>query len=119
MPPTMLAMSLSRDEVAHLGRLARLALTEDELDHYTEQIGVILRRQAEHARALQQLFLHAERRLAVRGNSLIGAVRQQDGVAKSISQLLQADCTGLYHGARQHICVDDRGTQVGKIAGYG
>ena len=38
----MLAMSLSRDEVAHLGRLARLALTEDELDHYTEQIGVIL-----------------------------------------------------------------------------
>lgn len=35
-------MSLSRDEVAHLGRLARLALTQDELDHYTGQLGVIL-----------------------------------------------------------------------------
>jgi aspartyl-tRNA(Asn)/glutamyl-tRNA(Gln) amidotransferase subunit C len=35
-------MSLSRAEVAHLGRLARLALTQDELDHYTEQLGVIL-----------------------------------------------------------------------------
>lgn len=35
-------MSLTRDEVAHLGRLARLSLTEDELDHYTDQLGVIL-----------------------------------------------------------------------------
>ncbi len=35
-------MSLSRDDVAHLGRLARLSLTEDELDHYTTQLGVIL-----------------------------------------------------------------------------
>lgn len=35
-------MSLSRDDVAHLGRLARLSLTEDELDHYTDQLGVIL-----------------------------------------------------------------------------
>ena len=35
-------MSLSRDEVAHLGRLARLSLTEDELDHYTDQLGGIL-----------------------------------------------------------------------------
>lgn len=35
-------MSLTRDEVAHLGRLARLSLTDDELDHYTDQLGVIL-----------------------------------------------------------------------------
>jgi aspartyl-tRNA(Asn)/glutamyl-tRNA(Gln) amidotransferase subunit C len=35
-------MSLTRDEVAHLGRLARLSLTAEELDHYTEQLGVIL-----------------------------------------------------------------------------
>ncbi len=33
---------ISRDEVAHLARLARLDLTEDELDHYAEQLGVIL-----------------------------------------------------------------------------
>lgn len=38
----MLSMSLSRDDVAHLGRLARLSLTQDELDHYTTQLGVIL-----------------------------------------------------------------------------
>jgi len=38
----MLTMALSRDDVAHLGRLARLSLSEDELDHYTEQLGVIL-----------------------------------------------------------------------------
>lgn len=35
-------MPLSRDEVAHLGRLARLSLSDDELDHYTDQLGVIL-----------------------------------------------------------------------------
>jgi len=33
---------LTRDDVAHLGRLARLTLTEDEIDHYTEQLVVIL-----------------------------------------------------------------------------
>ena len=38
----MLGMPLSRDDVAHLGRLARLSLSEDELDHYTEQLGGIL-----------------------------------------------------------------------------
>jgi aspartyl-tRNA(Asn)/glutamyl-tRNA(Gln) amidotransferase subunit C len=34
--------AISRAEVAHLGRLARLALTEEELDHYSEQLGAIL-----------------------------------------------------------------------------
>ncbi len=38
----MLHMSLTRDDVAHLGRLARLSLSDDELDHYTSQLGVIL-----------------------------------------------------------------------------
>ena len=33
---------LTRDDVAHLGRLARLTLTETEIDHYTEQLMVIL-----------------------------------------------------------------------------
>lgn len=33
---------ISRDEVAHLARLARLALTEDELDSYAGQLGAIL-----------------------------------------------------------------------------
>ena len=34
--------AITRAEVAHLARLARLALDEDELDHYAEQLDVIL-----------------------------------------------------------------------------
>ena len=34
--------AITRDEVAHLARLARLSLTDDELDHYAEQLDVIL-----------------------------------------------------------------------------
>nr|WP_064570645.1 Asp-tRNA(Asn)/Glu-tRNA(Gln) amidotransferase subunit GatC [Gordonia sp. LAM0048] len=34
--------SISRDEVAHLARLSRLALSEDELDVYAEQLDSIL-----------------------------------------------------------------------------
>ena len=33
---------ISRDEVAHLARLARLALTDDELDHFAGQLDAIL-----------------------------------------------------------------------------
>lgn len=33
---------ISRDEVAHLARLARLALSEDELDSYAGQLDAIL-----------------------------------------------------------------------------
>ncbi|MQA09255.1 MAG: Asp-tRNA(Asn)/Glu-tRNA(Gln) amidotransferase subunit GatC [Pseudonocardiaceae bacterium] len=35
--------SISRDEVAHLARLARLAVTEEELDTFAGQLDVILR----------------------------------------------------------------------------
>lgn len=35
-------MSITRDEVAHLARLSRLALTDDELDHFAEQLDVII-----------------------------------------------------------------------------
>ena len=34
--------TISRDEVAHLARLARLDLRDDELDHYASQLDVIL-----------------------------------------------------------------------------
>lgn len=33
---------ISRDEVAHLASLARLALTDDELDRFAGQLGVII-----------------------------------------------------------------------------
>lgn len=34
--------AISRDDVAHLARLARLDLTDEELAHYAEQLDVIL-----------------------------------------------------------------------------
>jgi aspartyl-tRNA(Asn)/glutamyl-tRNA(Gln) amidotransferase subunit C len=34
--------SISRADAAHLARLARIAMTDDELDHLAEQLGVIL-----------------------------------------------------------------------------
>lgn len=34
--------AISRDEVAHLARLARLAVTDDELDTFATQLDVIL-----------------------------------------------------------------------------
>ncbi len=40
MPETPSA--ITREQVAHLGRLARLSLTEDELDHYSTQLANIL-----------------------------------------------------------------------------
>lgn len=33
---------ISRDDVAHVARLARLRLTDDELTRFTEQLGAIL-----------------------------------------------------------------------------
>ena len=35
-------MAISRDEVVHVAKLARLALTEDELDRFAAQLGAIL-----------------------------------------------------------------------------
>ena len=35
-------MAISRDEVVHVARLARLALTEEELDRFAGQLGTIL-----------------------------------------------------------------------------
>ena len=43
--------SLSRDEVAHVARLARLELTDDELELFTSQLGAVL----EHAADVEAL----------------------------------------------------------------
>ena len=37
-----LRMAITRDEVLHVARLARLALTEEEIERLTEQLGAIL-----------------------------------------------------------------------------
>jgi len=51
-PPTMAPMpAISRADVAHVARLARLDLTDDELDQFTEQLGAVL----EHARDVEAL----------------------------------------------------------------
>jgi aspartyl-tRNA(Asn)/glutamyl-tRNA(Gln) amidotransferase subunit C len=39
----MACMSITRDEVAHLARLSRLALTDAELDHFAGQLDQIIR----------------------------------------------------------------------------
>jgi aspartyl-tRNA(Asn)/glutamyl-tRNA(Gln) amidotransferase subunit C len=39
----MALMSITRDEVAHLARLSRLALTDAELDHFAGQLDQIIR----------------------------------------------------------------------------
>jgi aspartyl-tRNA(Asn)/glutamyl-tRNA(Gln) amidotransferase subunit C len=38
----MACMSITRDEVAHLARLSRLALTDAELDHFAGQLDQII-----------------------------------------------------------------------------
>jgi aspartyl-tRNA(Asn)/glutamyl-tRNA(Gln) amidotransferase subunit C len=35
-------MAISKDEVLHVARLARLALTDDEIERLTEELGAIL-----------------------------------------------------------------------------
>jgi len=35
-------MAISKDEVLHVARLARLELTDDEVDRFTEQLSAIL-----------------------------------------------------------------------------
>jgi aspartyl-tRNA(Asn)/glutamyl-tRNA(Gln) amidotransferase subunit C len=44
--------AITRDDVSHLARLARLSLTDDELDHYAEQLDVILDAVATVSRAV-------------------------------------------------------------------
>lgn len=46
-----MAQRISKDEVAHVARLARLSLTDDELDRFTGQLGAVL----EHARDVESL----------------------------------------------------------------
>ena len=48
-----MAEHLSRDDVAHVARLARLALTDEELERYTVQLGAVL----EHAADVEALDL--------------------------------------------------------------
>lgn len=46
--------SISRDDVAHVARLARLELTDEELDTFTGQLAAVL----EHAADVEALDVH-------------------------------------------------------------
>jgi aspartyl-tRNA(Asn)/glutamyl-tRNA(Gln) amidotransferase subunit C len=46
-----MAEPISRDDVVHVARLARLDLTEDEVERFTEQLGAVL----EHAEDIAAL----------------------------------------------------------------
>jgi aspartyl-tRNA(Asn)/glutamyl-tRNA(Gln) amidotransferase subunit C len=46
---------ITRDEVAHVARLARLVLSDDELDTFTEQLAKVL----DHARDIEALDVAA------------------------------------------------------------
>ena len=46
-----MAERITRDEVVHVARLARLELAEDEIDRFTQQLGAIL----EHAADVEAL----------------------------------------------------------------
>ena len=46
-----MAKRLSREDVLHVARLARLQLSEDEVDRFTDQLGAVL----EHAADVQAL----------------------------------------------------------------
>ena len=48
-----MADPLTRDEVAHVARLARLNLSEDEIDLFTDQLGAVL----QHAQDVEALDL--------------------------------------------------------------
>jgi aspartyl-tRNA(Asn)/glutamyl-tRNA(Gln) amidotransferase subunit C len=48
---TFMATRISTEDVAHVARLARLSLTADELERFTEQLGAVL----EHARDVEAL----------------------------------------------------------------
>lgn len=48
---TLMASRITTADVAHVAKLARLELTEEELDRFTEQLGAVL----EHARDVEAL----------------------------------------------------------------
>jgi aspartyl-tRNA(Asn)/glutamyl-tRNA(Gln) amidotransferase subunit C len=85
--------NISRDEVAHLARLARLAVTEDELDTFAGQLDVILQSVASvgevaaqdipptsHAVLLTNVFREDEPRPGLtQQQALAGAPAVEDG----------------------------------------
>ena len=77
-------MKLSREEVLHIARLARLGLTEAEVDRIAEQLSHIL----EHFEVLQQVDTDGVTPTA-QPNALLNVVKDDEaGVSLSPEQVL-------------------------------
>ncbi|MFA9564716.1 MAG: hypothetical protein ACERLM_08430, partial [Acidimicrobiales bacterium] len=66
-PPSM----ITRDDVAHVAHLARLTLTEDELDRFTEQLAAVL----DHASDVEALEIDDVPRPQIQPGYVLVAVR--------------------------------------------
>ncbi len=71
--------SISRDDVAHVAKLARLELTDDELDRFTGQLGAMLEHAADVA------ALDVDRRAADRAPAAAANVLRDDEVRPQAS----------------------------------
>lgn len=77
-------MILTIDEVRHIANLARLELTEDELNEYCDQLSAIL----EHFQNLQQVDTSAVHHTSLNSNQP-GSLRQDEVIpGLSLNQLL-------------------------------
>ena len=93
--------TLTRDEVAHLARLARLAVTEDELDLFAGQLDVILGAVARvgevaaddipptsHAVPLQNVFRADERRPSLTQEQVLSGAPAAEGGRFRVPRIL-------------------------------
>ncbi len=76
-------MSLTREDVAKIAHLARLALTDDELEHYGGQLSAIL----EYAARLEEIDLsgiepsaHGTRQNVMRDDAVIPSLPREDAL---------------------------------------
>ncbi len=72
-------MSLTREEVAKIAHLARLALTDEEMTHYGEQLSAVL----DYAARLNELDLSGVAAAAPAGN--LSNVMRDDVVMPSLA----------------------------------
>ncbi len=79
-------MKISREEVLHIARLARIALTEEEITRYSEQLSNLL----EHFEVLQQVdtgdvppTAQSDLRSVMRDDVVVPSLSQEDVLANA------------------------------------
>ena len=97
-------MSITRDEVAHLARLARLELSGEELDHFAGQLDVILAAVARvgevaaadipptsHAVPLTNVFRADETRPGLSADAVLAAAPAAEGGRFRVPRILDEE----------------------------